>query len=225
MPSTIKTSDVLKPGATKKSVNLTLTTLKRATAKTLKPTKLNVTQFEEQEIKAQRRRKTLPSVNIISMPEPIQPVVPEQLTPTLDETKKADLANQISTELTAGKFPTDRDFMIKQIGLNDLGDNLNKLRDWISNNSSSSIRWKENYIKAIDNSMESALMFGDAEAYDSLQRLRDLITEMDMEDYLLGQLVKPEQLAIDYVYPVKGSTSPWAGRVDRIISEWENLYK
>lgn len=218
MPPTVKASEILSQAKSKREVNLTLRILERARADTLKPTLINITKFEENEIKLAKRRKTIPVIDIIERPE-----IAIKIENNPKEDKIRRVLEDISTEKTSGKFPTDRDFLISQIGFNELDDKLNVLQEWQLTNKDASIMWRENYLKAIDNAMEVALISYDSRTYDSLQKLREYISTMDLVTFLVGQLAIPEQLGIDYVYPVKGETSPWAERIDRVISEWENI--
>lgn len=86
------------------------------------------------------------------------------------------------------------------------------------------MKWHDNYLQGIRNAIDSAILQGDTDAVEMLEKLYRKVSRMSPDEYLLGQLVNPGELAIQYYYRAKGERgSEQAKRVESIIRAWSDL--
>lgn len=200
-PTTLKVSDLKRQIASKRDYNKIINKLSRATSKTLIPGKTGLTKYEESEIKRELKIKK-------------------------DNEKyrrNKEIASRIMIGDISGRFPDERSMIIKSIGLkeNDQA-NYDKIRFWIDDHYQQSTRWKDNYLKAITNEIENSIILGDQEGLEPLSKLYDFVAKMDLESFLIGQLVYPERLSIKYIY--RGIYGDFSDEIERILTYWETLY-
>lgn len=137
------------------------------------------------------------------------------------EKRNKEILKMIEVE-PSGKFPTESEMIKKEIGFESMSeDNIEKFNVWMNENYNKTVLWKNNYLKAIENSLEIAMDLGNIEAVESLEELYKLISGMDLDRFLIGQLTEPAEIAIDYVYMGKGGD--WSERIDRIIRKWDDI--
>lgn len=142
------------------------------------------------------------------------------------QNKRLSAIQNIQVDTAPGRFPTESRILSGEIGLIEGSpENLSKLEEWINNNRNKAELWKENYLKSIINSMGGLLDGFSDEAMELLEELYQKISTMDLEDFLIGQLVASEELAIQYVYsnPKVGGVDEYASRLERIISKWDEI--
>lgn len=210
---TLKVKDLKRDIKTKQQYNVLLKDIERATSKVLVPSKAGRTVYEESLAKLAGRRKTQSPIS-----ESI--VQPKKL---VEAEKKVDALSKLRVDKEPGRFPTERNMILRNIGIIEGGpENYDKIISWIESNIGSNIRWKENYIKAIDGVIEGLLISGDEEGIEAYEQLRELITGMDIEDFVLGQLIKSERVGISYVYKRKGESAEDIA-LD-LIDQWSNVY-
>lgn len=136
--------------------------------------------------------------------------------------KRSKAIENILVDKEIGRFPSERDLIVKSIRLIE-GDerNTEKLQNWLNTHRQQSIRWKENYLKSVIGSIEISIINKDAEGYEKLNELYNMILNMDVEDFLIGQLVRPEILAIRYLD--SGQANAQVNEIERIINEWKDI--
>lgn len=140
--------------------------------------------------------------------------------------KRLSVIQNILVDSSPGRFPTESRMLAMEIGLVE-GDpeNLEKLQRWLNENTAKSELWKQNYLKSIIKSMTDFSGGYTTDAIDALEKLYQKISTMDLEDFLIGQLVASEELALQYVYANKkvGGVDEYASRLERIISKWDEI--
>lgn len=138
-----------------------------------------------------------------------------------DQQRKRQIEN-ILIDKEIGRFPSERDLIVSKIGLKE-GDstNLEKINNWLNQHRQQSINWKNNYLRGIQGVLEGAMMSGNDEAVEQLEELYNLIESADIEDFLIGQLIKPESLSMKYLYPTKGGDLE--SEINRTIYEWRTI--
>lgn len=200
----LRVKDIKQEITTRSQYRSVLSDLRYAKTPNLIPQKSGKSKYEKRIQKREASRKKAS-------------IIPDQ------QRKRQEALSKIRVEQNKGRFPTEQQMLIRQIGITE-GDteNYRKFMEWVEN--ANSMQWKENYLKGVTNSMEIAMSTGDIEAYESLKNLYDLIVKMDLQDFIIGQLSKPEQIQQDYIYPSRSGDSEWAARVERIIDEWSTLY-
>lgn len=204
IPPTVTVKQLKTEIKTKRQYNTALNDLRFAKSKTLKRPKRGKSEFEKRIAKRESNRKSKSKAKLVDQ-------------------KRKELAKQVNVEPVPGRFPSDREFVNKQIGLQP-GDetNYDKINIWVDENPRRSQLWKDNYLKGIEKSMEIAITAGNQEALDKLIELENKIKQMNLFDFLLGQLLHGELVGIDYTYPVRGELSnDYADRVQRIIDDWD----
>lgn len=146
---------------------------------------------------------------------------PKSQTDKRQEKRRAQIEN-ILVDKEIGRFPSERDLIVSNIGLKE-GDkaNLERVNNWLSTHMQQSINWKNNYLKGIQGVLEGAMMGGNDEAVELLEELYNLIESTDIEDFLIGQLSKPETLSMKYLYPTKGGELE--AEIDRVLAEWRMI--
>lgn len=202
LPPKITVKEVKSKIKTKRQYRTFITDISKATYQNLVQRPSGKSRYQEQLEKREKRRSEISVVDLNI------------------ERRVKQLANIQSSG--GGRFPRDVDMFMKELRFTDKPEeNYSRLMEWIDSNPESSILWKNNYLKAIDNVMQGAIMAGNTSAVESLQKLYNKISQMDLADYLIGQLVNEANLAIDYVYPERGGDL--TSRIDRITSEWSSL--
>lgn len=137
------------------------------------------------------------------------------------EKNNKEILKNIEVE-QVGKFPTESEMIKKEIGFESMSENnIEKFNVWMNENYNKTVLWKNNYLKAIENSLEIAMDLGNIEAVESLEKLHELISRMNLDRFLIGQLTAPAEVAIDYVYMGRGGD--WSERIDRIIRKWDDI--
>lgn len=210
---TLKVKDLKRDIKTKQQYNVLLRDIKRATSKVLVPSETGRTVYEESLSRLAVRRKTQsPISESIGQPKKL-----------VEAEKKIDALSKLRVDKEPGRFPTERNMILRNIGVIEGGpENYDKIIAWIESNISSNIRWKENYIKAIDGVIEGLLISGDEEGIEAYEQLRELISGMDIEDFVIGQLIKSERVGISYVYTMKGESAE--GIALDLLNQWSNIY-
>lgn len=151
---------------------------------------------------------------------PIEPVVPEPA----GHSEWEKLLASIDLAPEAGRLPSERKWIADKIGLEpgDL-DNAQKMHDWISggNNLYRVEQWRQNYLKAILNSLEIFQLSWDQEAVELLYDLYRKISAIDLERFLAGQLLYGGHTIIYYIYPKRGVSA--APVYEDILHYWDKV--
>lgn len=188
LPSKVKVSEIKREVKTVAELNRLIKKLNKATYKTLIPVKSkSITKWqldiEKQEAQLLKRKE------------------------------RAKKLKEASFSITGRRFPTQRDWLIKNIGILDedqAEEMLSKVENWLQGkNLERSEQWRQNYIRTLDDNIKASLSSGDSLSADSLETLKERIEKADLIDFLIGQLSNSGQLAIGYLIaspPVQGIT-------------------
>lgn len=142
------------------------------------------------------------------------------------QNRRLQAIQNITVDTSPGRFPTESRMLAREIGLIEGSpENLEKLQSWIEQNRAKSELWKDNYLKSIIKSLSDFSGWYSSDSIDALEKLYQKISTMDLEDFLIGQLVASEELALQYVYANKklGGPNEYASRLERIISKWDEV--
>lgn len=138
--------------------------------------------------------------------------------------KRLSAIQNIQVDTAPGRFPTERRLLAMEMGLIE-GDpgNLEKLERWLNENRNKSEQWRQNYLKAIIKSMTDFSGGYTTDAIDALENLYQKVSTMDLEDFLIGQLVEGEALDIKYIYPNKatGRSDEYSEALNYINRLWD----
>lgn len=121
----------------------------------------------------------------------------------LDKGKLSELSKQIDVSPSMGRFPTQRDFLIKEIGLvSGSEENFDKLEQWIQNPSKFSrlVTWRENYLKTVNERLEIAIAVNDYESAKILSEIYNKVQSLDISEFALSQLLEEETLSIGQLF-------------------------
>lgn len=149
--------------------------------------------------------------------------------PTVENKKMGELAAKINKP-QSGRFPTQEDFIKKEIGIVGSDEDWGRIRDWTAtpNGKLRSSRWRDNYLQTLKDNMVMMTYIGDEESFKILMKIYNKVATMGLDAFLLGQLVSPAILAIGEFI-----TSPKGNKVDesdldltregykRVLEEWE----
>lgn len=176
LPKPVKVEDVKKTIKTAKELRQILNILKKATAETLVPDITGIKTKWEVKIAATKRKSDV-------------------------DLKREQIAGRISTERSLQRFPTERERLLRSIGIGegDTGEErLGKIEEWLQGtNLTNSERWRQNYLKTIKMNSEIMRVNGVHSSAEQLDKLYEKIAQADLKDFLLGQLANPQQLAIN----------------------------
>lgn len=188
-----------------KQLNATMKRLRMARAKTLKPNKTGTNTIYGTKARLSSKKRKTAEIEVDKRKEALR-----------------DIAKEIDTSKKGGRLPTERDFIIKEIGISEGNEkNIDKIFDWLSDTSRTNRLegWRNNYLDTIAANMEISLLNGDVETYEMLQELYKKISSLPIEQFALGQLSNPAELAIgQYI------SSPKGGRFDTIQNEERKGY-
>lgn len=178
LPAKIKVSEIKAEVKTISELNKRIRQLKKATAKTLVPTKSGLT--TKYQVQIEKENQAL-----------------------AQRQRRAALLKQGDFGRSGRRFPTQRDWLLKNIGITDedtADEMLSKLEGWLKGkNLERSEQWRQNYLRTIDDNIKMALASGDSLSADALEALKQQIEQADLIDFLTGQLANPNQLAIGYL--------------------------
>lgn len=213
MPSMVSIKDLRAGITTKRQYNQVIKDLRSATAKSLAPTGKKGKGKSEYLKRMDKRARARKTKKVLTEEQQKQQLRQKALT-------------GMSVDKKTGRFPTDRDLLLRNMQFSDKDKaNYDRLREWLDIFPSKVIQWKRNYLKAIENVMEGAIASGNDEAVLALEELHKKIATMDIEDFLIGQLLNPAGVEITYIYPHRGEgENELADRINRIISDWDHLY-
>lgn len=213
MPSMVSIKDLRAGITTKRQYNQAIKDLRSATAKSLAPTGKKGKGKSEYLKRMDKRARARKTKTVLTEAQQKQQLRQKAL-------------SDIRIDKKPGRFPTDRDFILKNMGLTEGGmENYERFKQWLNVSPSKSMQWRQNYLKALENVMDGAMASGNDEAVASLEELHKKISSMDIEDFLIGQLVNPAGVEISYIYPHRGEgDNELANRINRIISDWDNIY-
>lgn len=204
LPPKLSVKEIKKTVKTRQEYRVLIRDIERATSKTLRPNKSGISVYEERTQKLAKRRKTQSPVE------------------TSIRAKREALA-KIRVDSAPGRFPTERNMILQHIGVKEGNEqNYDLIMNWMENNTTQSLQWKRNYLSAIEGVMEGLLSSGDVKGYEAYSRLRDMIERMDLEDFLMGQLLKSERVGISYVYVSKGDSIE--DIANDLINQWSSIY-
>lgn len=211
-PQTYTSKEIEQHLSTAKDYRRAINRLKGATADTLRETKKGGNTIYGARYKI-APRNTIGDAQIAPVPpEPVGPTEFEKLMANID------LAPE------AGRLPSERKWIADKIGLEpgDI-DNAQKMHDWLNtgNNLYRVDQWRQNYLKAILNSLEAFQFSWDQESIELLYDLYRKISSIDLERFLAGQLLYGGHTVIDYIYPRKGVSA--APVYEDILYYWDKV--
>lgn len=208
LPSPLKASQERKKITTVKEYRAFVKDIKKATAKTLVPTKQGITKYEANKARLQARRYSK--------------------APNAEGVKRELLEKLIVSK--PGKFPSELSMLMREMKLREGNkDNLLRAREWLANNQGRAENWRANYLKAILENMEMTLsVTADVNQVEKLvesyKKIYNRVAVIDIEDFLIGQMTKPETLGITYIYPNSlDSYSSVKGNLERIYRDWTSI--
>lgn len=145
------------------------------------------------------------------------------------EQKRREKLKDIDETERLGRFFTARDYLLKGIQDEEGNDLYDKVKNhWLSDEKmEQSERWRQNYLKALQDNVDQATMAGDAKAVDALNQIIDLVTGMDLMDYLIGQLMWGT--GVDIIFNYYGnnmdrfSTRGQSSYYDRVLEKWKKV--
>lgn len=176
LPKPVKLQDVKKTIKTASELKSTISILKKANADTLVPDVSGVKTKWEVSINTSKKKGAV-------------------------DIRREEIASNISTDRTLQRFPTERERVLKSIGIEstDTGEMiLDKIDSWLQgDNLIKSELWRQNYLKTIQLNMELMELNGMPESVEELDELYQRIAKADLKDFLLAQLANPQQLAIN----------------------------
>lgn len=208
LPKHVKVEDLKKTIKTAQELKRTLSMLKKATAETLVPDITGIKTKWEVKISAPRQKSAV-------------------------DLKREEIAGRIVTERTLQRFPTERERLLKAIGISegDTGaERLAKIDEWLQGtNMVNSERWRQNYLKTIKLNSEIMRVNGVHSSAEQLDQLYEKIAKADLKDFLLGQLANPQQLSINTLLTSptgRGATlaqmEDQANAFETLIQLWED---
>lgn len=185
---------------TSRELQRTIRVLSKATAKTLVPSIYGGKTVWESKVKVPTRPKT-----------------------STEDLRREEIAKNINVERSNRRFPTERDRLLRQIGLSGETDGrLEMIKEWLQgDNLRRSEQWRQNYLKTINENIQIALLNGDNVSASALGSLYSQIAQADLIDFLLGQLDNPSELAIGFLIP----SPPSVGMTVEQIEDQMNAYQ
>lgn len=131
--------------------------------------------------------------------------------------KLAKKSSEIDVTPTLGRFPSQRDYLIQEIGLQ-AGDegNFQRIQDWL--NSPGKLNrltmWRDNYLKTVYGNMESSLAINDLTSYQYLIDIYNHVQSLSLAEFALAQLVDGAQLGIGQLIPSPSPRNQRGGLLD-----------
>lgn len=203
LPVTLKPREVIQNIKTYQQYKNLLYDLAQGRADTFVSGKSGKTIYEEALEKRQNRRKQ-PGINA-------------------EQQRRIEVLKRLNPERTIGRLPTERDFLLRSIGIgrdDTPSEILQKVERWLQgNNFNRSSQWRDNYLKTIEQHMEIASLADNNEALEDLEKLYKLISQMDLRDFLIGQLVNNAQLSIGQAFYGPNADVGY----DSLIEAWREI--
>lgn len=224
LPPTAYATELRKIISNQADYNRTIKQLKLATAKTLtpKPGK-GVTQYQKS---IARFKRNLP---FESYTENLKTIANRKQANFAKQAKKASQisakglktlaqkSSKIDVTPTLGRFPSQRDYLIQEIGLK-AGDegNFQRIQDWLNNPGKLNrlTMWRDNYLKTVKGNMESALAINDLTSYQYLIDIYNHVQSLSLAEFALAQLVDGAQLGIGQLIPSPSPNNQRGGILD-----------
>lgn len=213
LPQKQTASEAIKKIQTLQEYRDYLAAIKRATAKTLIPETYGndlTTAWRRKEIKIREKRINERNRQRRKKVDELRPEVKTQ--------------EQVGRTTPYGRFPSDNDFFLRDLGLK-TGDTvkydelLKKIEDGYYMEKAK--LWRTNYINALVNEMLGPATFaGDVASIELANQIYDLVTDMDLSTFLLGQLSSySDILQINFLYDQKEREAA----LERILDVWDEL--
>lgn len=218
LPKSVGVKELRQIISNQKDFERVIKQLQYATAKTLKQTK-GTTQYSKKLSRFKRDFVT----------EAAKAKPPKKISPK--DNILAQKAKSIDVTKTMGRFPSNRDFLIKEIGLGaEDEDNYQKILDWVDNPAkrARTMQWKDNYLKTILENYEIAIASNDTKSIKMLKEIYDIVNGLSLAEFVISQLVDQATLAIGQLItsPDKRKGMPFEeerqrGQFERALEIWK----
>lgn len=142
-------------------------------------------------------------------------------------------ASEIENDEYKGRFPTDRQFIKRQIGI-EAGNikNYDRIHEFTQTKPGfqRASLWRDNYLRVIDNAIDANLIMGNKEGVELLNQLRNFIDRLPIENFIIGQLREPGYLAISNGLlryfragsaPAEDELEELNAEISRLVEEWD----